>query len=76
MKPFDLVIFHEAVSNGRIEWRKHVLQKLVERGLSLQAVREAMLRGERIRDYADETFSQCALPKLSFRQTTPRRRRL
>lgn len=54
MKPFDLAIFRQAVSAGRIEWRKHVLQKLVERGLSQQAVREAMLHGERIRDYADD----------------------
>jgi len=54
MKPFDLTIFREAVSAARIEWRKHALQKILERGLSLQAVREALLRGERIRDYADD----------------------
>lgn len=70
MKPFDLAIFHEAVSTGRIEWRKHVLQKLVERGLSLQAVREAMLQGERIRDYADDKPFPSAL-FLSYHSGRP-----
>ena len=54
MKPFDPVILHEAVSAGRIEWRRHVLQKTAERGLSLQAIRDVLLTGERIRDYADD----------------------
>lgn len=36
MRPFDLFIFREALSAGRVEWRKHVLHKIVERGLSLE----------------------------------------
>ncbi len=54
MKPFELPVFREAVASGRIEWRKHVLQKLAERGIPQQAVREVLLAGERIRDYADD----------------------
>ena len=54
MKPFDLTTFREAIAAGRIEWRKHVLQKLAERGLPQQAVREVLLQGEQIRDYADD----------------------
>ena len=54
MKPFDLTIFREAMAAGKIEWRKHVLQKLSERGFPQQAVREVLLHGERIRDYADD----------------------
>ena len=54
MKPFDLTIFREAIALGRIEWRKHVLQKLAERGIPQQAVREVLLQGERIRDYTDD----------------------
>ncbi|MDQ6631261.1 MAG: DUF4258 domain-containing protein [Verrucomicrobiota bacterium] len=54
MKPLDLLKFREFVTAGKIEWRKHVLQKLAERGISQQAVREVLLKGERIRDYADD----------------------
>ncbi|MEI6674597.1 MAG: DUF4258 domain-containing protein [Verrucomicrobiota bacterium] len=54
MKPFDLVVFREAVADGRIEWRKHVLQRLAERGIPQQTVREVLLQGELIREYADD----------------------
>jgi hypothetical protein len=54
MKPFDLAIFREAIAAGRIEWRKHVLQKLAERGIPQQAIRDVLLQGERIREYADD----------------------
>jgi hypothetical protein len=53
MKLFDLAVFRAAIASGSIEWRKHVLQKLAERGIPQQAVREVLLQGERIRDYAD-----------------------
>jgi len=54
MNPFDLVVFREAVAGGRIGWRKHVLQRLAERGIPQQAVREVLLQGELIREYADD----------------------
>ncbi len=54
MKAFDLAIFREAIAAGRIQWRKHVLQKLAERGVSQQAVRDVLLKGERIRDYTKD----------------------
>jgi len=54
MKPFDLAVFREAIAAGRLEWRKHVLQKLAERGIPQQAVREVLLKGERIREYTDD----------------------
>ena len=54
MKPLDLAILREAVTQGRIQWRKHVLQKLAERGIQQQAVREVLLHGERIRDYTED----------------------
>ena len=54
MKPLDLEIFRKAVAAGRIEWRKHVLQKLAERAVPQQAVRDVLLTGERIREYADD----------------------
>ena len=54
MKPIDLAIFRDAVSCGAVEWRKHVLQKLAERGISQDAIREVLLNGERIRDYTED----------------------
>jgi hypothetical protein len=54
MKPFDLAVFREAIAAGRIEWRKHVLQKLAERGIPQQAVRDVLLQGGRIREYTDD----------------------
>ena len=54
MKLFDLAVFRAAVVSVSIEWRKHVLQKLAERGIPQQAVRDVLLQGERIREYADD----------------------
>jgi hypothetical protein len=44
----------EAVAQARIQWRKHVLQKLAERGIQQDAVREVLLNGEHIRDYTED----------------------
>ena len=54
MTPLNLAVLREAVAAGSIEWRKHVLQKLAERAISQQAVREVLLNGERIRDYTED----------------------
>jgi hypothetical protein len=54
MTPLNLAVLREAVATGSIEWRKHVLQKLAERGIAQQAVREVLLTGERIRDYTED----------------------
>ena len=54
MTPLNLAVLREAVVAGSIEWRKHVLQKLAERGIAQQAVREVLLNGERIRDYTED----------------------
>ncbi len=54
MTPFDLAIFRKAIAAGRIDWRKHVLQKLAERGLPQRAVLQVLLSGERIRDYTED----------------------
>ena len=54
MKPLDLEALRRAIREGRIEWRRHVLQKLAERGLAQDAVLEVLLNGERIRDYTED----------------------
>lgn len=53
MRPLDLELLREAARERRIEWRKHVLQKLAERGLAQSAALDVLLTGERIRDYTE-----------------------
>ncbi len=47
-KRLDLEQFRAVVGHNRVHWRKHVLQKLAERGILQQAVRDVLLSGERI----------------------------
>ena len=54
MKHLDLESLRQAVREGRVEWRKHVLQKLAERGLAQADVLAVLLAGEKVRDYADD----------------------
>lgn len=54
MKPLNHEQLRSAVREGRIEWRKHVLQKLAERGLQRSAVTGVLLSGEHLRDYAED----------------------
>lgn len=54
MKTLNVELLRQSVREQRIEWRKHVLQKLAERGLAQIAVLDVLLTGERIRDYAED----------------------
>ena len=54
MKPLDVELLRQAVREQRVEWRKHVVQKLAERGLAQRAVLDVLLTGERIRDYTED----------------------
>ena len=54
VKPLDLEKLRKAVRNGTIEWRKHTLQRMAERGISQEVILSVLLSGERIRDYADD----------------------
>lgn len=42
-----------AIANGRLIWRKHALEKMFERKISRDEVKEVLLEGELIEDYAD-----------------------
>jgi len=43
-----------AISAARLEWRKHVLQRLAERGIPQRAVLQVLAEGEKIEDYSDD----------------------
>ena len=54
MKPLDLEKLRAVIREGNVEWRKHVLERMVERNISRTAVFNVLLTGERIRDYEDD----------------------
>ena len=58
MEPlFDKIHFDQALEDGNIVWRKHVLEKMLERGISRTEVLEVLLTGETIQRYeADRPF--------------------
>ena len=43
-----------AVKEGNIEWRKHVLQKMLERDISRADIKRVILEGEVIESYEDD----------------------
>lgn len=54
-------IIKNAVKKGFIEWQRHALERMMERGISRNAVIETLLHGEIIEDYQDEVPYPCAL---------------
>lgn len=44
----------EAIDNGNIEWQRHALERMMERGISRNTVMKVLLTGEVIEDYADD----------------------
>lgn len=43
-----------AVEKGRIEWQKHALERMMERGISKDLVKNVLLSGEIIEDYPED----------------------
>jgi hypothetical protein len=59
MKPLDLAVLREAVAEERIQWRRHVLEKLAERGDSATSrPRSAAQRREDSGLHARSTLSE------------------
>jgi len=54
-------ILIEAIKLKRFEWRKHTLQRLSERKISLESVIKIILDSEQIEDYHDSKPFPCAL---------------
>jgi hypothetical protein len=57
----DIVAIRDAVVNGRVEWLNHSLQRMMERGMSIAAVKEVLSSGEVIEDYPDDSPYPSAL---------------
>lgn len=43
-----------AIENGNIEWQKHAFERMMERIISREVVKEVLLSGEIIEDYPDD----------------------
>ncbi|MBK9012902.1 MAG: DUF4258 domain-containing protein [Saprospiraceae bacterium] len=68
--PFDKTLFKEALADGNIVWRKHVLEKMISRGISRGEVLEVMEFGEVIQNYGyDKPFPSVLL--LGFTNSRP-----
>jgi len=49
----DISLMKTAVENGNIEWLKHALARMLERGISRAIVKQVLIAGEIIEEYAD-----------------------
>lgn len=47
-------LISEAVDQGRIEWSAHVLQRILEQGISREGVMKIISTGEMIENYPDD----------------------
>ena len=55
MEPlFDKMLFNKALQEGNIVWRRHVLEKMLERGIPRNEVLQVLLNGEVIQRYDED----------------------
>ncbi|MCP4167998.1 MAG: DUF4258 domain-containing protein [Chloroflexi bacterium] len=47
----DIANLRDAFRRGQIQWQRHALEQMMKRGVSRKAVRNVILKGERIEDY-------------------------
>ena len=50
----DVASVRAAVTEGRLTWQQHALQRLLERGISRDSVVQAILEGDVIEDYPND----------------------
>ena len=51
----------EAIQNGTIEWQTHALERMMQRGISREIVKQVLLEGEIIEDYPEDKPFPAAL---------------
>ncbi len=49
-----LTDIHLSVANGRVLWKKHALERMMERGISRKAVKQTILEGAIIEQYPED----------------------
>jgi len=50
-----------ALENGYVEWQRHALERIIERGIPRKAVKEVLINGEIIENYPDDAPYPSAL---------------
>jgi hypothetical protein len=50
----DILLLKELVNHNKIQWSKHTLQRMMERDITRQEVKQAILCGEIIEEYIDD----------------------
>lgn len=50
----DRQALNRAIRNGQVEWQRHALERLLERGFSRQGVLSTLTVGEVIEEYPDD----------------------
>ncbi len=58
---FEIVSIQKAVRNSRHRFTLHALEKLIEKDISPEEVREAMLAGEIIETYPEDKYGPSCL---------------
>jgi hypothetical protein len=53
-KKIDINVLRMAVRAGGITWRKHVLERMLHRGLKRSQIIEVIINGECIKEYYDD----------------------
>ncbi len=66
----DLDLLRKSIEKGNLDWKKHVTQRLIERGLTRTDVLGVLQDGEIIRDYPDDSPCPSAL-FLGFANNRP-----
>lgn len=51
---FDIEAMRFAVRRRRIEWQRHALERMAERGILREEAKDVLLQGERIEDYPED----------------------
>jgi hypothetical protein len=59
-----------AIRSGNIEWQRHSLERMLERGITRDNVKQVLLSGDVIEDYAEDTPYPSAL-FLGWAEKTP-----
>ena len=54
MSGIDINNIKELIRQRRVIWKRHVLERMLERGLTRSIVLEAVLTGELIEDYSED----------------------
>jgi Domain of unknown function (DUF4258) len=51
----NLLLIQQAVKDGRIEWKKHKLERMMERRISRWAIKQAIINGQIVEAYPDDS---------------------